>query len=313
MQLHGSDDEEPLEDTTATIPLHSKRTERLQRKQATRDRKRDAVMQLTKLPTEIILESLELLQPNDVLNFGLVNRRFHSLVSANANVIGDAIICQRYKILAQCFFLPKLLSEVDASIRPLLVASDRQAVLSIHNRPYQHIQPPDPALVCTCLTCVLTWNNLGLVLDFAHWQDNLDHGEPLPMIPRGQTPEWNRKLIQRNADMVRKALHNSLWHARIMEIHLDSTVRAIKRHAGNRGNKRKHVEMTVEEAATGTDDFLTKEGPPSLEFPYHRDNYYMLEAYLPTRYWKKFEHRWVYTFAGNHEQDLQRLVNPPKK
>jgi hypothetical protein len=34
--------------------------------------------------------------------------------------------------------------------------------------------------------------------------------------------------------------------------------------------------MTDEDAALGTDSFLVKHGPPSLEFPYHRDEYYML-------------------------------------
>jgi hypothetical protein len=34
--------------------------------------------------------------------------------------------------------------------------------------------------------------------------------------------------------------------------------------------------MTDEDATTGTDSFLAKHGPPSLEFPYHRDEYYML-------------------------------------
>jgi hypothetical protein len=34
--------------------------------------------------------------------------------------------------------------------------------------------------------------------------------------------------------------------------------------------------MSEEEANMGTDDFLGKESPPSLEFPYNRDEYYML-------------------------------------
>lgn len=115
-----------------------------------------------------------------------------------------------------------------------------------------------------------------MVLDFAHWQDNLDNGEPISIIPRGQSNEWNQALVARNARMVRQALNNSLCHARILEIHLDSTIRSIRRHAKNKGNKRKHVDMTEADARNGTDEFLVKAGPLSLEFPYQRDEYYML-------------------------------------
>ena len=115
-----------------------------------------------------------------------------------------------------------------------------------------------------------------MVLDFAHWQDNLDRGVPIPIMPRGKSTEWNDWLIWRNAKMAEAALENSLWHARILELHLDSTRRAIRRHAKNKGNKRKHVDMTDAEAAAGTDAFLAKAGPLGLEFPYQRDEYYML-------------------------------------
>jgi hypothetical protein len=248
----------------------------MQRKKVTRDKKRDAIVNLTKLPTELILEALKYLEPRDVFRFSFTNHRFLSLVDANASVIGDAIIASRYTILSQCFPVPKLLSSVEPSLRTLLTDVGRQVQLGIHKRPYQHIQSPDAEQLCTCLTCILTWNNLGLVLDFAHWQDNLDTGRPIPMLPRGKSPEWNSDLIARNARIAWRAVENSLWHARILEIHLDSTVRCIKRHAKNKGNKRTHVAMTDEDAALGTDSFLVKHGPPSLEFPYHRDEYYML-------------------------------------
>ena len=276
MPRHVSDDDEPLEDKTAALTLHNKRTERMQRKKVTRDKKRDAIVNLTKLPTELLLESLKYLEPRDVFRFSFVNRRFLSLVNANSSVIGDAIIASRYTILVQCFPTPKLLSDVEPSIRPILTDANRQTQLGIHKRPYQHIQSPDAQQLCTCLTCILTWNNLSLVLDFAHWQDNLDTGKPIPMIPRGQAPEWNQGLISRNARITRRAIDDSLWHARILEVHLDSTIRAIRRHAKNKGNKRAHVDMTVEEETAAKDSFLAKHGPPSLEFPYHRDEYYML-------------------------------------
>jgi hypothetical protein len=276
MPRYVSDNEEPLEDKTAALTLKNKRTERMERRKVTRDKKRDAMVNLAKLPTELLLEAVQYLAPHDVFHFSFVNRRFYKLVNANSGVIGDVIIASRYGILAQCFPTPKLLSDVEPSLRPLLSDPTRQTQLGIHKRPYQHIESPDPQQLCTCLTCILTWNNLSLVLDFSNWQPNLDTGKPIPMVPRGQAPEWNQQLVARNARIARKAIGDSLWHARILEVHLDSTIRAIKRHAKNKGNKRAHVAMTAEDAAAGTDDFLVKHGPPSLEFPYHRDEYYML-------------------------------------
>ncbi|KAF2031737.1 hypothetical protein EK21DRAFT_62407 [Setomelanomma holmii] len=313
MPRHASDDDEPLEDTTAALTLHNRRTERLQRKRVTRDKKRDAIVTLAKLPTELILESLKCLESRDVFRFSFTNRRFSSLVNANASVIGDAIIASRYTILSQCFPTPKLLSTLEPSLRGLLSDPSRQLQLGIHKRPYQHIEAPDAQQLCTCLTCILTWNNLGLVLDFAHWQDNLDSGKPVPMIPRGTAPEWNSDLIAQNARIARRAIENSLWHARILEVHLDSTIRSIRRHAKNKGNKRTHVAMTDEDAALGADEFLVKHGPPSLEFPYHRDEYYMLEAYLPNRWWRKVEGRWIYTIAGSHERDVELVQRLSKR
>jgi hypothetical protein len=201
----------------------------MQRKKVTRDKKRDAIVNLTKLPTELLLESLKYLEPRAVFNFSFVNRRFRNLVHANSRVIGDAIIASRYTLLAQCFPTPILLSNVEPSIRPILTDANRQTQLGIHKRPYQHIQSPDAQQLCTCLTCILTWNNLGLVLDFAHWQANLDTGKPIPMIPRGQAPEWNQGLIARNARIARRAIDDSLWHARILEVHLDGRLGDMRR------------------------------------------------------------------------------------
>ncbi|KAI4679116.1 uncharacterized protein J4E88_006409 [Alternaria novae-zelandiae] len=308
-----SDDDEPLEDKTAALTLKNKKTERMKRKNATRQQKRDAIVNITKLPTELILETLKYLLPHDVLEFSFVNRRFHSIVEANANVIGDAIIARRYNILIKCLPTPRLLADVDAPIQTLLIDPARQKQLSIHNRPYQHIQSPDPHQLCTCLTCILTWNNLGLVLDFAHWQNHLDTGTPIPIIPRGQSPQWNQELVARNAHIARKAVDNSLWHAAILERHLESTTQAIRRHSKNRGNKRVHVEMTEADAAQETDAFLAKHGPPSLEFPYQRDEYYMLEAYLPNRWWRKQEAYWFYTINGQHERDLELVQRFAKR
>ncbi|KAF2280997.1 uncharacterized protein EI97DRAFT_17828 [Westerdykella ornata] len=310
MQRHHSEDEEPLEDTTTAIPLRSKRTERLQRKRAIRDMRLREQANLAQLPTELILAVLEDLRPSEVFNFSFVNRRFHKLVQTNGNALGDEIIRRRYNILTRCFPLPVLLSTIEPSVRPLLTDPLRllRLGLGIHHNQYQHVHYPDPELVCTCLTCVLTWNNLGLVLDFAHWQNHLDNGSPIPSLPEGRKVDWNEELIARHARLVRKALGESLWYARILEIHLSSIVRSIRRHRENKGNKRKHVDMTEEDAASGTDHFLSKEGPVTLEFPFNRDEYYMLEAYVPNRWWKRSDQRWYYTLTGQHEADLAMVV-----
>lgn len=62
--------------------------------------------------------------------------------------------------------------------------------------------------------------------------------------------------------------------------------------------------MTVEDAAAETDEFLERSGPPSLDFPFRRDNYYMLEAYLPNRGWKSEESRWLYA-SSLHDRDVE--------
>ncbi|KAJ4370365.1 hypothetical protein N0V83_004883 [Neocucurbitaria cava] len=318
MPRHVSDDTDDddadaaREDTTAALTLHNKRTARMQRKEATRRQKREAMVALSKLPTELILESLRHVAPRDAFSFRAVNRRFHALVDAHAGVLGDAMVQRRYSLLAQCLPRPKRLADTPAPVQALLTAGARQKQLSIHKRPYQHIQAPDAHELCTCLTCILAWNNLGLVLDFAHWQAYLDAGEPLPVVARGTTPDWNTQLVARSARIARRAVDSPLWYARILEAHLDSTVRSIRRHAQNKGNQRPHVAMTPADADSGTDGFLSKPGPPSIEFPYQRDEYYMLEAYLPNRWWKKVEGRWVYSIAGHHERDLelvQRLAS----
>ncbi|KAH8726190.1 hypothetical protein GQ44DRAFT_739018 [Phaeosphaeriaceae sp. PMI808] len=298
MPRHVGDDEEPLEDTTAALQLHNKRTERMQR---------NTVANLSRLPTELLLGILKYLGPRDVFHVSFVTRRLLHLVTANATAIGDAIIASRYSILAQCFPTPLLLSAVDPSLRPLLTALDRRRRLGIHKRPYHHIQSPDALQLCTCLTCILTWNNLALVLDFAHWQDSLDSGKPVPIIPHGQIPAWNTDLITQHARIARKAVDSSLWHARILQLHLDSTVRSITRHAKNKRNMRIHIAMTPEDAVSETDSFLAKYGPLSLEHIYQRDEYHMLEAYLPNRWWREAEGRWVYTIRASHDRDLELL------
>ena len=64
-----------------------------------------------------------------------------------------------------------------------------------------------------------------------------------------------------------------------------------------------------------TDAFLERSGPPSTDFPWVRDNYYMLEAYAPNRGWfafargdgegEKGEGEWRYMPASQHERDVE--------
>jgi (2Fe-2S) ferredoxin len=37
------------------------------------------------------------------------------------------------------------------------------------------------------------------------------------------------------------------------------------------------------------------------------------EAYLPNRWWRKIEGRWIYTIAGSHERDLELVQRLSKR
>jgi hypothetical protein len=249
------------------------------------------------------MDIFTLLRPSDLFNVARTSKSLHEFIFAQDAALAREIIGWRYIALSKCFPLPVPLTEVDESIHPALQSEDRG--MSIHRKPYQHIKGQDPKVICTCLTCMLRWNAIGLIVDFAHWQDNLDQGEPIPMIPRGKYPEWNEQLISENSAVVEKALRSPLWYARILEVHLSSTTRSIRRHGNNKGNKRRRFRMSPEDAAAETDLFLERSGPPSLDFPFHRDNYYMLEAYLPNRGWSSTQQRWMYMPASQHDRDVE--------
>lgn len=300
-----ADDEEPLVDTTKALPLRSKRTERRQKKRHQKEEASKQHATLWDLPSELLLDILTLLRPSDIFKLSRANHTLRDFVLQEESNIVRKIVARRYSVLAKCFPLPVLLEKVDEDAHTALLSEERQTMLNIHKRPYQHIQRPDPNTICTCLTCMLSWNNLNLVIDFAHWQHNLDQGEPVPMIPRGKYPEWNQNLVSANAEVVQKALNSALWHARILECHLHSTIRSIRRHANNKGNKRRRFRMTMEDVAAESDVFLERSGPPSLDFPFHRDNYYMLEAYLPNRGWNAEVGEWRYMPASQHDRDVE--------
>ena len=48
---------------------------------------------------------------------------------------------------------------------------------------------------------------------------------------------------------------------------------------------------------------------PQYEFPWHRDNYYALEAYIPNRKWSKEHEKWVYYAGDLHQRDLQWAID----
>ncbi|KAI1340638.1 hypothetical protein F5Y15DRAFT_46744 [Xylariaceae sp. FL0016] len=297
-----------LEDKTESLSLHSKRTERLRKKQTRKAQKNShGSRDLLGLPYELVLEILSYLRPSDLFQLLQTSKSLRAFILHDEATLSRSISRWRYGCLSKCFRLPVLLSEMDPSLHPFLQTTDRQNLLTIHKKPYQHIAPPDPTEICTCLTCLLRWSALCLVVDFARWQGHLERGQPIPMIQRGEQPEWNQKLIAANANIVRKAFHSPLWHASLLETHLNSTVKAIRRQAANKGNRRRRFRMTQEDVDSETDFFLSRSGPASYDVPYHRDNYYMLEAYVPNRGWSEDIHKWLYLPADQHDRDIDYL------
>lgn len=296
-----------LEDLTQALTLHSKKTDRRSKRLESRARKTWQPRGLLDLPYELLMRILALARPRDLFALARVNKDLALFIREQESRIADAVIALRYPILAKCFRRPVLMENLEPMARHHLLTRQLQRIPT-KGSPFQHIRPLDPALVCSCLTCLLRWNSLCVVLDFAHWRSHLDKGEPIPVIARGTDPRWNQDLMATHAEIVVKSLTSPLWYARILEVHLDSTTRAIQRHAGNKGNRRRRFRMTDEDLRAGSDEFLGRSGPPTLDVPFHRDNYYMLEAFLPNRSWIKERDAWVYMPEEQHEHDLARLL-----
>jgi hypothetical protein len=305
----------PVEDLTEPLALRSKRTERRRRKleRVANSKSRASTLQpigLLDLPLELLLDILELLRPSDLFTLRRVSKQLRAFIRAEEAGIVRRVINLRYPILERCFVRPVLLTDVDPAIQPLLQSPDRQDLKHSHRIAHQNIPPPDDAFHCTCLTCVVRWNALCAVVDFTRWQDNLDNGVPIPAIPRGSLPPWNRELLARNRRVVLDSLTSPLGYARILEAHLDSTTRSIRRHSQNKADRRRHFHLTEEEMRTGADAFLQREGPPTFDYPYSRELYYMLEAFLPGRSWIAERQKWVYASHALewHQMDLAMLV-----
>jgi hypothetical protein len=304
------DDIEPVVDTTQALQLNSKKLERLRKKQERRAAKtaHHATGSILDLPYELITDILELLRPSDVFRLSRTCRAFHTFLRDEEANLAKKIIDRRYVAIAKCFRLPVRLSDVDASIHPLLQDDGRQEISTMKKKPYQHLRSPNLQEVCTCMTCLLRWHSLNLIVDFNYWQDNLDKGEPILVIPRGRNPSWNQFLVEDNAMYVSKALERPMWHALLLETHLNSMVRSIARQRENKGNKRRRFRVTEEDEKSGTDLFLERYGPPSTELPFHRDQYYLLETYMPNRGWNSEEQRWMYMPADQHDKDVVFVV-----
>ncbi|KEF55192.1 uncharacterized protein A1O9_08846 [Exophiala aquamarina CBS 119918] len=311
---------EPLIDRTAKLALISKKTLRLQRradkKQAIRKAHSHGIQSFQDLPPELLLAVLGYLLPSDVSKLLILNMSMRNFILENESTVAEEIIRRRYWILRQCFPLPVSLVYVPVPAQQPLLSQGWQDRLRIHKNPYQHIKPMNPSEVCTCMSCVLAWNNLCIILDLAHWQTNLEHREPIPIIARGTNPEWNVELLQRNADTVMKAMKSPLTYARILQIHLDTTTRTIIR-SGKWRKKGEKIStlrprlyhLTDREAASGTDVYLERSGPPSYQPIFTRDNYYSVEAFVPNRKWDKDEQLWKYysKWPKPHENDLEWL------
>jgi hypothetical protein len=307
-----NDEDEPLVDTTAALPLHSKKTERMQKRLEKKSKKKPAPksQSFLDLPSELLLEILTYLRPSDLFRLQRLNHTTKSFIQENEATISREIIRTRYSILAKCFPLPVAFSTLDSRYHSALLSSKRQDLLAIHKKPYQHVKPLDPLEICTCMTCVFAWNNLCTIVDLAHWQTALDSREPIPMISRGQNPEWNQDLINLNTSLVQAAMNSALVYTALLALHLDTTTRTILRRSKYIKARpvlpeHRPYQLSLAEAALESDMYLAGKGPPSYEFPYHRDNYYNLEAYVPNRKWSREEECWKYYAGTQHERDLE--------
>lgn len=305
--------EEPLIDQTTILPLHSKKTERLQKRHQKRAHKSSSQatgLSLHDFPTEILVEVVSWLRIQDVFRLSRTSRIMREFVSMHENAIAKDVISKRYWILYRCFPVPVPFKSVPEELWEGLLSSKRQELLNIHRKSYhQHIEMIDPKAVCTCMTCVFAWNNLCLLVDLHHWQTSLNAREPIPMIPRGTTPQWNQILLKENADIVRLAMERPLFYAAILEKHLATITETILRSSRwkKKGTSAKPrlYHMTDWDVESGTDNFLERKGPPSYDFPFHRDVYYSLEAYLPNRKFDDGKWRYYPLPPVQHEKDLE--------
>lgn len=309
-------DDEPLVDTTEALQLKSKKTERMQKRQQ-KKLKKTLVQSDTKsfleLPHELLHEVFSYLLPSDMIRLQRLNKATAAFIQENESTIARQIIQRRYWVLARSLPLPVPLEQVPPQAQASLQSQKWQDRLQIHKKPYQHVRSIDPRQFCTCMTCVIAWNTLCVVLDLAHFQKHFNNREPLPTIARGTDPKWNSDLTSFNAGLVEKAVRSPLHYACILQTHLATTVGTINRQyrVGKKTsapNPKRLYHLSPADVESQTDEFLERSGPPTLDFPFHRDRYHYIEAYVPNRGWSKMQGRWMYQYASPrkvHESDLE--------
>ncbi|KAL8389688.1 hypothetical protein RB595_009021 [Gaeumannomyces hyphopodioides] len=259
------------------------------------------------LPLELFMEICLLLRPSDLSALSRVNRALRAFIAYHGDEIARTIICWRYPRLARSFPLP---------FRASLNTSERMRWTSgqepdeeppIHPR-YRYEQPLRPAhieqppfeVVCECRSCVERWDKLMMAVDYSYWQDPEDHYSSFfpDKYAMNYMPTWGVELNTLHAAVVKKAVlgvgaggtGGRLWHARILEKYLASTVRSALRHAPKknlpkknlrRRNPFKQIAPTEEEVRAETDAFLERCG--MSEFMFFRMYCAFTEACKPDR------------------------------
>lgn len=315
-------------DRTAALPKNSKKTRRLQKQKTQRQMHHSPrISNFLELPAEILLDILGDLSPRDVLQLLQVDCSTRDFIHQYESSIAKDIIRRKYWVLSRCFPLPKPLHEVDEVSQAALSHPTREKMTDVHKKPYYHIQPPDNQYLCTCSSCLVAWNNLNVMLDLAHFQHHLNHREPIPILPRGTQPAWNVDLVTRHALIVERAITSQLTYAAILERHLNTIVETLLRHTRlpegklqplHRHNKLPSAAISKSPLADAPydfraeldgdardDRFLERRGQESYEFPWQRDNYYSLLAYVPNRKWSTLEQKWMYYAMDAHSRDLE--------
>lgn len=306
--------DEPRVKEDGNLVVVSRRTQRQQRKKHLKSLHKGPGTErrgILDLPYELMIAALIYLCPSDLFRLARTNTLFYALIMEHEvqEELAKGIIKWRYPTLEKCFGVPALLSNIDPDTRSILQSEECSTMLASHKVRFSHIKEPDLNTICSCITCRRRWDALCVVVDFAHWQSYLEDGEPLPMVLPGRNTKWNLKLVDANAAIVTKALYNPLWYACILEGHLRASSAAIIRHSQNKGNKRLHFKLSILDYRKETDMFLDRHGPQWLDFPYNRDQYYMLEAFMPNRAWNDVENHWMYLPIDQHIFDLKYLVS----
>lgn len=323
-----ANDDEPLIDLTEALDLKSKKISRKKKQQQKKlerfeqKRVKSDIKSFLELPPELLHEVLIHLLPSDIIRLSHLNRSTRTFIFENESSITRAIIQQRYWVLSQCFPSPIAFETLDPVAQTSLLTPSWQNRLILHTKPYPHIRPIDKFSTCTCMTCVMSWNDLCTILDLAHFQPLLNAHQPLPLIPRGTNPVWNTHLASSHAALVEKAIRSPLHHALILQLHLATIVATLMR--PTRWGPKKTAppqqnplyRLSESDVQARTDEFLERPGPTNYEPLYFRENYNHLKyaAYVPNRRWEREEGRWVYPRMRRwHAENLAWVVSQAEK